>query len=245
MTAGLSSSSNEGPNKNLGGSSSGDAAAPLEIGLVMPSKLELDALKRVFHWMDVNKDELIDAEDLAAVLNKLRYEQRDLRHTQRREIELMIWEVNDDLDGKVTWEEFVRMYQRCVADETGFEPRRLYLLASFLLYDKDFTGEITVESTLDVLYVLFGSEGMKEQIKMIFGIDDPESGGLGADGKELRINYNDYLSRQQARLLDMRSRGEYKSLEGSKKLFEMFSSKQLSTRIKAERQAARERLGYI
>lgn len=135
------------------------------------------------------------------------------------------------------------MYQRCNADTTGFEPRRLYLLVVFLLYDKDFTGRISIDGTLDVLYMIKGSEGLESEIKVIFGITNTDSMAIGKDGKELSIDYNDYLGRQQEQLLAMRAEKEFKTVIGAKKLQNMFTGKELSTRIKAERQKHLELLG--
>ena len=61
---------------------------------------------------------------------------------------LIIWEVDDDLDGYVSKEEFQVMYKRCIDDKTELEPRKLYNLVQFLMYDKTFKGKVTVEETL-------------------------------------------------------------------------------------------------
>ena len=39
--------------------------------------------------------------------------------TRQRDIEDMIWEVDDDCDKKVTWQEFQAMFARCRNDKTG------------------------------------------------------------------------------------------------------------------------------
>ena len=46
----------------------------------------------------------------------------------RSEVALYIWEVDDDLDGFISKDEFQIMYKRCVSDKTGLEPRKLYNL---------------------------------------------------------------------------------------------------------------------
>ena len=48
--------------------------------------------------------------------------------------------VDDDLDGYISKEEFQIMYKRCVSDETGLEPRKLYNLTQFMMYDKSNRG---------------------------------------------------------------------------------------------------------
>jgi hypothetical protein len=40
----------------------------------------------------------------------------------------MIWEVDENLDGKICNKEFKLMYYRCRHDATGLEPRNLYNL---------------------------------------------------------------------------------------------------------------------
>jgi hypothetical protein len=66
----------------------------------------------------------------------------------RSEVNLIIWEVDDDLDGFVSREEYQTMYKRCISDKTGLEPRKLYNLVTFLMYDRTFKGRVTVEETL-------------------------------------------------------------------------------------------------
>ena len=56
----------------------------------------------------------------------------------RADVELIIWEVDDDLDCYVSKLEFETMYKRCISDPSDLEPRQLYNLVTFLMYDKDF-----------------------------------------------------------------------------------------------------------
>lgn len=45
------------------------------------------------------------------------------------------------------------MYKRCIFDKTGLEPRNLFNLVQFLMYDLTWRGKITVEDTLELIYV--------------------------------------------------------------------------------------------
>jgi len=49
----------------------------------------------------------------------------------------MIWEVDEDGDGYVNWEEYMSAYERAVADKAGVEPRKLSTLIEFLLLDEE------------------------------------------------------------------------------------------------------------
>ena len=63
----------------------------------------------------------------------------------------MIWEVDDDIDGYVSEEEFIKMYKRCWQDKANLEPRKLYNLVLFLMFDfskKEPKGKIIIEDTL-------------------------------------------------------------------------------------------------
>lgn len=77
--------------------------------------------------------------------------------------------MDDDLDGHVSEKEFEKMYKRCISDDSGLEPRKLFNLVVFLMYDKEFRGRVTVEDTLQILYVRYGREKLDDEIRAIFG----------------------------------------------------------------------------
>ena len=69
-------------------------------------------------------------------------------HPTWGEIKEMIWEVDDDLDGMINYDELITMYKRCSKDESGLEPKKFFNLVLFLMYDKDNKAKIIVEDTL-------------------------------------------------------------------------------------------------
>jgi Ca2+-binding EF-hand superfamily protein len=158
------------------------------------STVELESLKRVFQHIDQSKDNKLDWMEISDVLSKLNH------RTPKCDIENMIWEVDDDLDHLVCWDEFLVMYQRCISDTSGLEPRNLYNLVQFLMYDKDFTGEISVEQTLQILFVRYGREKLDSEIQEIFGEEQKLP-----DGQEKRITYTEYLRRVNTRLAKIRN----------------------------------------
>merc|ERR1711924_161554 len=61
-------------------------------------------------------------------------------------------------------------------------------------------GEISVEQTLQVLYVPYGREKLDSEIQEVFGEEQKLP-----DGQEKRINYTEYLRRVNARLAKIRN----------------------------------------
>eukprot|EP00439_Symbiodinium_sp_Y106_P064574 s97_g10.t1 len=119
--------------------------------------------------------------------------------TAKDQIELWIWEVDDDLDHMVGWDEFLTMYQMCISDQTGFEPRNLFNLVQFLMYDKDFHGKISVEQTLQIIYVRHGRKYLDKEIGEIFGEEQK-----GSDGQELKITFSQFVAKANNRLYELR-----------------------------------------
>lgn len=115
----------------------------------------------------------------------------------KSEIDLMLWEVDENLDGTVDWKEFLNMYKKCISDKTGLEPKSLFHMVQFLMYcnhsdeesetekDKDKYKikeerekfKITVEDTLELLYVRHGRHNLDTEIHHIFGDEEKTPNG--------------------------------------------------------------------
>jgi len=83
------------------------------------------------------------------------------------EMDAMVWEVDENLDGYVSEKEFEKMYKRCITDEKEQQPKKLFYLVQFLMYDKEKKGFITEEDTLEILYIRHGDK-FNEAIDAIF-----------------------------------------------------------------------------
>ena len=83
-------------------------------------RTELESIKRVFERLDRKNDGKIDRDEIAQQLDLLGYKPR--RHTDygTSEVEDMIWEVDEDCDGMIDWDNFVQLYIRCRRDKTGW-----------------------------------------------------------------------------------------------------------------------------
>ena len=73
----------------------------------------------------------------------------------KQEIKDMIWEVDENLDGCVDWDEFQLMFIRNINDTTGLEPSKFYNVVQFMIYDKKVTGMVSVDDTMKMLFERF------------------------------------------------------------------------------------------
>lgn len=101
---------------------------------------------------------VITTKDLDQVLRTLG------RNCSKRQLEYMIWEVDENLDGCIDWREFKMMYHQNVTDETGLEPFELFNIVQFLTYlpslkvDRDFKPQITEDDTMSTLFARYGHD---------------------------------------------------------------------------------------
>jgi hypothetical protein len=79
--------------------------------------LTMSNLKRVFRALDLSDDGYIDVDELFEAIKKIR---GSLTHA---EIADVVWEVDDDRDGKLSMQDYLSTYRRSQADESGFEPK--------------------------------------------------------------------------------------------------------------------------
>ena len=61
------------------------------------------------------------------------------------------------------------MYKRCIIDKSGLEPKSLFHMIQFLMYCKKDKFTVTVEDTLELLYVRLGRDDLNAKIKDLFG----------------------------------------------------------------------------
>lgn len=89
--------------------------------LVKMSKNEtkIKELKHQIIKLNNRNRKIVSSNDLMQILI-------DLGHPMKlKEIEEMIWEVDEDLDKCLNWDEFKLMYERNITDRTGLEPSRM------------------------------------------------------------------------------------------------------------------------
>ena len=79
-----------------------------------------------------------------------------------------MWEIDEDLDGKVDWDEFTLMFERSIADTTGLEPFDFYNVVQFMMYDADQDGVITMDECITMLYQRYGHAKLETELQIIF-----------------------------------------------------------------------------
>ncbi len=104
----------------------------------------------------------VSADALAAVLKHLNHD------IPRPKLERMIWEIDEDQDGEVDWDEFTLMFERSIADTTGLEPFDLYNVVQFMMYDADQNGVITMDECITMLYQRYGHAKLENELQNIF-----------------------------------------------------------------------------
>jgi Ca2+-binding EF-hand superfamily protein len=117
------------------------------------------------------------------------------KRMSKKEIEEMIWEVDEDLDGCVNWNEFKLMFLRNICDTTGMEPYSMFNVVQFMMYDKDASGSVTVDETMSMLYARYGRDQLEQQMKELFGEDLQTADGAG------RLNFEEYLRAVRVRII--------------------------------------------
>lgn len=80
----------------------------------------------------------------------------------------VIWQVNDNLDGAICFDEFVNSYVRSRNDRSGLEPSELFFLTCFLMFDKECCGRISLDDAMGILYLKYG-ESVEREMDIHFG----------------------------------------------------------------------------
>ena len=166
--------------------------------------------KPVENYLDLYKDPEKEEEKL----RRDRFGKKALRKMLRKltgkynkkDIELMVWEVDTNLNGYISFDEYERMYKNCVIDKKEREPKRLYTLVQFLMFDKDHKGYITEEDTLEILCIR-NNNGLDNAINDIFMIEvkDEKENIKKTKNKKNIIYYEEFEERMHSLSLRQRS----------------------------------------
>ncbi len=106
----------------------------------------IEKLHQDYQDLEGNPEKRISCNDVYQMLKRLKVK------IHKREVQEMIWEVDDDLDGCLDWSEFRLMFTRNVMDKCGLEPSKMFNLTQFLIYDHNNNGRVSVDETMNMLY---------------------------------------------------------------------------------------------
>ena len=129
---------------------------------------ELETLKRAFKRIDRDQDGKIGPDDIIAELDFLAHRIRE------PEAKKIIWEVDDDADGFVDWDEFREMFNRVRDDTTGYEPRKLFNIVEFCMLDKNHHGSVDLDEAVTVLYKKYGREAVDARVAETIADDETD-----------------------------------------------------------------------
>lgn len=130
------------------------------------------------------------------------------------ELEQMIWDVDDNMDGYISEKEFEKMYKKCIVDENEEDPKKLFYLIQFLMYDKEDKNYITIEDTLEILCVRHPNN-IDGAINNIFNEEIPDPKNNRGSGKQHEtLTYLQYAKRMHQLSLNKRT-----EISNKKKLF--------------------------
>lgn len=88
------------------------------------------------------------------------------------EIKEAIWEIDEDHDGKVCWQEFKEACVRCIFDDQAREPQQMFNYILYTIFSH--SSPILIESQLrHLLYLRYGKELAIGKLEKGFGSHGP------------------------------------------------------------------------
>ncbi|KAL3779387.1 hypothetical protein HJC23_000497 [Cyclotella cryptica] len=155
----------------------------------------------------------IRPEDTAAALKSLG------KKVTKKEVQDIMWEVDEKLDGVIDWEEFQLNFERNIRDVSGLEPASFYHMIQFMIYDRNNNGMVSIDETMNMLYARVGRDKMESTIAKLFGGDDGAPiKEVGSQGGEINFTrYWEVVVREQQQRFSESDLGKVLSEKKQKK----------------------------
>jgi len=151
---------------------------------------ELESLRRTFKRINKKNDGKLGADDLRQELEFLGFRVTD------KEAALTVWEVDDDNDGLVDWDEFRTMFYRVRDDQSGCEPRKLFNLVDFLMLDKNHSGSVDMDECVTLLWTRYGKDLVDENLKAMQEENHPSLRADAANEKNVNFTFFSEIHRR-------------------------------------------------
>jgi Ca2+-binding EF-hand superfamily protein len=136
----------------------------------------------------VNNDPKICYKDIDTLGKKLGVK------LSKQSIEHMIWEVDEDSDQLISWDEVQLTYCRNMENQTDIEPNSFFRLIEFLTFDEMNKGYIIEDDCMEMLFARYGSGKLENELTLIFGKKLRSQGGDGT------LDLAGYLAAAQGRI---------------------------------------------
>ncbi|KAJ1630331.1 hypothetical protein T492DRAFT_554792, partial [Pavlovales sp. CCMP2436] len=154
---------------------------------------ELEKLREVFIAMDADSDGCISEGDLSHILASFKYKPR------RGEVADMIWEVDEDCDGQVSWAEFELMFTRCRSDTAFLEPRKLFNVVDFMMHDKDRSGKISFDEVMEIFFRRYGKSALEQRTNEFLANDVDHDNEISFTEFHATLNSQEHASKKPSK----------------------------------------------
>jgi len=132
-------------------------------------------------------DHKICYRDLEGVLKSLN------EPLNKKQIEQMIWEVDENCDELIDYDEFQLTYYRNLTDTSGNEPNLFFRLLEFMIFDGQHKGYMIEDDCMELLYARYGGGNLEKEMTILFG------NKLRAEGGDGSLNLTQYLESRLTR----------------------------------------------
>uniref|UniRef100_A0A182MWN0 EF-hand domain-containing protein n=1 Tax=Anopheles culicifacies TaxID=139723 RepID=A0A182MWN0_9DIPT len=140
------------------------------------SKDQMKILKDAFDAFDIEKKGSISLEVIGTIMELLGYA------LSEEELKEVMEDYDEDESGQIEFEEFIELASNYVEPEEDYDVLRAELREVFMLYDKDGTGFIPVNSFKAILRELDGAVPENELDDIVDEIDADGSGTVDFEG---------------------------------------------------------------
>lgn len=147
-------------------------ANEIQTDAMFKAKDELHVLEEKFKQFE-NQNHKIGFKDMDVLLRKLGVSM------PKKNIEFMIWEVDEGGTGVIDWDEFQLTYYRNIMDTSGSEPCTFFHVLEFFTFDEQHKGYIIEDDCMEILFARHGSGKLEKELEFLFGDQLRAAGGNG------------------------------------------------------------------